>query len=136
MIEKNDYFTKYNSLDRFIKPAYNGGRNARMVRASREDRERVMNGGWMTAARPWTLGSVLAPARRPVPRGVPVAVAKTLSFAAVHFAVAFAVVFALTGSALLGGAVALTEPACNIVAYYLYEKAWMRARRPIPRTTR
>jgi uncharacterized membrane protein len=52
------------------------------------------------------------------------AMLKTLSFAAVHFAVAFAVVYALTGSLLLGGAVALIEPACNIFAYYLHERAW------------
>jgi uncharacterized membrane protein len=53
-----------------------------------------------------------------------VAFAKTLSFTAVHFTVAFAVVYALTGSLLLGGAVALIEPTCNIVAYYLHERAW------------
>lgn len=51
---------------------------------------------------------------------------KTLSFAAVHFTVAFAVVWALTGSWMLGGLVALVEPACNMVAYMLHELAWER----------
>ncbi len=49
---------------------------------------------------------------------------KTLSFAVVHFTVAFAVVYAMTGSLALGSAVAVIEPACNIVAFYLHEKAW------------
>lgn len=51
---------------------------------------------------------------------------KTLSFAAVHFTVAFAVVWALTGSWMIGGLVALIEPACNMVAYMLHELAWER----------
>lgn len=49
---------------------------------------------------------------------------KTLSFAVVHFTVAFAVVYAMTGSFALGSAIALIEPACNVVAFYLHEKAW------------
>jgi uncharacterized membrane protein len=56
---------------------------------------------------------------------------KTLSFAAVHFTVAFAVGYALTGSVVVGGLLALVEPACNTVAYHFHEKAWARfARRP------
>jgi uncharacterized membrane protein len=51
---------------------------------------------------------------------------KTLSFAAVHFTVAFGVGFALTGSVVVGGALALVEPACNTVAYYFHEKIWKR----------
>ena len=53
---------------------------------------------------------------------------KTLTFALVHFAVAFAVVGALTGSWMIGGLVALIEPACNMVAYMLHELAWDRHR--------
>jgi uncharacterized membrane protein len=52
---------------------------------------------------------------------------KTLSFAAVHFTVAFTVGYLLTGSVVVGGAMALVEPACNTVAYYFHEKAWARA---------
>ena len=52
--------------------------------------------------------------------------AKTLSFAAVHFSVAFGVGYALTGSVVVGGALALVEPACNTVAYHFHEKVWKR----------
>ena len=52
---------------------------------------------------------------------------KTLSFAAVHFTVAFTIGYLLTGSVLVGGAMALIEPACNTVAYHFHEKAWARA---------
>lgn len=60
--------------------------------------------------------------------------AKTLSFAAVHFTVAFGVGYALTGSVVVGGALALVEPACNTVAYHFHEKVWKRieARRAKP----
>jgi len=53
---------------------------------------------------------------------------KTASFAVVHFTVAFTVGYALTGSALVGGAIALVEPAVNTVAYFLHEKIWERIR--------
>ncbi|MCL4799822.1 MAG: DUF2061 domain-containing protein, partial [Burkholderiales bacterium] len=52
--------------------------------------------------------------------------AKTVTFAAVHFAVAFAVAYALTGSVVVGSAIALVEPLANTVAFYLHEKAWTR----------
>jgi uncharacterized membrane protein len=52
---------------------------------------------------------------------------KTMSFAAVHFTVAFTVGYLMTGSVLIGGALALVEPAVNTVAYYLHEKVWARA---------
>lgn len=52
--------------------------------------------------------------------------AKTLSFAAVHVVVAFGVGAALTGSVVIGSLLALVEPACNTVAYYLHELAWAR----------
>lgn len=50
--------------------------------------------------------------------------AKTLSFAAVHMSVAFAVGYAFTGDIMVGGALALIEPACNTVAYFFHEKVW------------
>ena len=87
--------------------------------------------GQSVSTYPSSLGAVFASGGWSVPnpresasRAVFVAIAKTLSFAAVHFVVAFTVVFALTGNVLLGGMVALIEPACNVVAYYLHEKAW------------
>ena len=49
---------------------------------------------------------------------------KTASFAIVHFCVAFTVGYAMTGSVLVGGAIALVEPAVNTVAYFFHEKAW------------
>jgi uncharacterized membrane protein len=49
---------------------------------------------------------------------------KTISFAAVHFTVAFSVAYLMTGSMLVGGAIALVEPAINTVAYYFHEQAW------------
>lgn len=61
---------------------------------------------------------------------------KTISFATVHFTVAFAVGYLLSGSVLVGGAIALVEPMVNTVAYHLHEKAWIRfdkVRRPQPR---
>jgi len=51
---------------------------------------------------------------------------KTASFAVVHFMVAFTVGYALTGSVLVGGAIAVVEPAVNTVAYFFHEKVWER----------
>ena len=51
---------------------------------------------------------------------------KTLSFAAVQFTVAFTIGYLLTGSVLVGGTLALIEPACNTIAYHFHEKAWAR----------
>ena len=51
---------------------------------------------------------------------------KTMSFAVVHMTVAFTVGYLLTGSLLVGGAIALIEPAINTVAYHFHEKAWLR----------
>lgn len=50
--------------------------------------------------------------------------AKTATFAILHFTVAFSVGYALTGDIVIGGAVALIEPALNTVAFYYHEKAW------------
>jgi len=54
------------------------------------------------------------------------AMTKTMSFAAVHFTVAFAVGYLMSGSMLVGGAIALVEPAVNTVAYHLHEQVWNR----------
>ena len=51
---------------------------------------------------------------------------KTLSFAVVHFSVAFSVGYLLTGSILVGGALALLEPALNTLAFHVHEKVWNR----------
>jgi uncharacterized membrane protein len=51
---------------------------------------------------------------------------KTLSFAAIHFTVAFTIGYLLTGSVLVGGAMALIEPTCNTIAYHFHEKAWAK----------
>ena len=49
---------------------------------------------------------------------------KTITFAIMHFAVAFTVAYLLTGSLLIGGLMALVEPAINTVAFYFHEKVW------------
>jgi uncharacterized membrane protein len=51
---------------------------------------------------------------------------KTMSFAAVHFTVAFTVGYLMTGSVLVGGAIALVEPAVNTIAYHFHEQVWNR----------
>jgi uncharacterized membrane protein len=51
---------------------------------------------------------------------------KTMSFAAVHFSVAFTVGYIISGDLLVGGAIALVEPAINTVAYYFHERVWNR----------
>ena len=50
--------------------------------------------------------------------------AKTSTFAITHFGVAFGVTYALTGDLILGGTLALIEPAVNTVAYFFHEKIW------------
>ena len=52
--------------------------------------------------------------------------AKTFSFAILHFTVAFTVGYLLTGSAMVGGMLAVIEPACNTVVFHFHEKAWKR----------
>ncbi|WP_154223744.1 DUF2061 domain-containing protein [Marinicella rhabdoformis] len=54
---------------------------------------------------------------------------KTITFAIMHFSIAFLVVYALTGSFLIGGTVALIEPAVNTVGFYFHEKVWQRFER-------
>jgi len=55
---------------------------------------------------------------------------KTVSFATVHFTVAFTVGYLMTGSVLVGGAIALVEPAVNTIAYYFHELVWKRLEKP------
>lgn len=51
---------------------------------------------------------------------------KTVTFAITHFTVAFGVAYGLTGDLVVGGAVALVEPAVNTLAYHFHEKVWAR----------
>lgn len=51
---------------------------------------------------------------------------KTVTFAIVHFTVAFTVAWVMTGSWVVGGALALVEPAINTVAFFFHEKAWQK----------
>lgn len=52
--------------------------------------------------------------------------AKTMSFATIHYSVAFTVAYVMTGSAIIGGAIALVEPAINTVAYHFHEQVWQQ----------
>jgi uncharacterized membrane protein len=56
------------------------------------------------------------------------AMTKTVSFGIMHMIVAFAVVWIMTGSVVVGGAVALVEPVVNTIAYHFHEKLWARRR--------
>jgi uncharacterized membrane protein len=49
---------------------------------------------------------------------------KTITFAMLHMTVAFSVAYVLSGSLLVGGAIALVEPAINTVVYFFHEKVW------------
>ena len=51
---------------------------------------------------------------------------KPVSCAVTHCTVAFTVTRVVTGSFVLGGAVALIEPAVNTLGYRLHEKFWAR----------
>ena len=51
---------------------------------------------------------------------------KTISFAIMHFTIAFSIAWLLTGDILVGGLVAMVEPAVNSVAFYFHEKIWQR----------
>ncbi len=53
---------------------------------------------------------------------------KTITFTAMHISIAFTVVYLMTGSAMVGGAVALIEPLCNSVGYFFHERMWERIR--------
>ncbi len=49
-----------------------------------------------------------------------------MTFAIVHFTVAFTVAYLISGSLLVGGAIALVEPAINTLAYHFHELVWNR----------
>lgn len=49
---------------------------------------------------------------------------KTMTFTVMHFTIAFGVAWALTGDVMIGGLVAMVEPAINSVGYIFHEKAW------------
>ncbi|AVV33477.1 DUF2061 domain-containing protein [Cobetia amphilecti] len=51
---------------------------------------------------------------------------KTLTFASMHFSIAFGVTYLLTGDIVVGGLVAIVEPAVNTVAFFFHEKVWNR----------
>ncbi|WP_317930155.1 DUF2061 domain-containing protein [Halioxenophilus sp. WMMB6] len=51
---------------------------------------------------------------------------KTITFAAMHFTIAFSVAYLMTGSLVIGGALAIVEPAVNTVAFYFHEKIWKK----------
>ena len=51
---------------------------------------------------------------------------KTFSFGVLHMTVAFGVGYLMTGSVMVGGAIALVEPMVNTVAYFFHEKVWER----------
>lgn len=51
---------------------------------------------------------------------------KTISFAVLHFSVAFSVAYILTGSAVIGGLIALIEPTINTIVFFFHEKAWKK----------
>ena len=55
---------------------------------------------------------------------------KTVSFAVLHFSVAFSVAYVLTGSVLVGGVMALIEPAINTVVFYFHERVWRHLQAP------
>jgi len=49
---------------------------------------------------------------------------KKISFAILHFSVAFTITYLLTGSIIIGGTIALLEPAVNTVVFYFHDKVW------------
>lgn len=51
---------------------------------------------------------------------------KTLTFAIMHFSIAFTVTYLITGSLMLGGLIAIVEPAVNTVGYVVHEKVWQK----------
>lgn len=51
---------------------------------------------------------------------------KTMTFAIMHFSIAFGVTYLITGDLVLGGLVAIIEPAVNTVGYFFHEKIWQK----------
>lgn len=58
-----------------------------------------------------------------------ITVAKTVSSVGVHVLVASGVTYAMTGSLVLGGAVAVVEPLANVVVHHVHDKIWARMRK-------
>nr|WP_152205964.1 DUF2061 domain-containing protein [Marinobacter changyiensis] len=56
---------------------------------------------------------------------------KTITFAATHFTVAFTVAYLLTGDLLIGGLIAIVEPAINTVVYFFHEKLWAKSEKAL-----
>lgn len=54
------------------------------------------------------------------------AMIKTITFAIMHFSIAFGVTYLITGDLVLGGLVAIIEPAVNTVGYFFHEKIWQK----------
>lgn len=52
---------------------------------------------------------------------------KTLTFGAVHMTVAFSVANLMTGSFVIGDAIALIEPAVERVTHFVHETVWEHA---------
>lgn len=51
---------------------------------------------------------------------------KTCTFTLMHICIAFLVAYVLSGSIMIGGAIALVEPLCNSIGYFFHEKVWAR----------
>lgn len=49
---------------------------------------------------------------------------KTLTFTMMHFAIAFSVAWAVTGSLTVGGLLAVVEPLCNALGFFVHERFW------------
>ncbi len=60
---------------------------------------------------------------------MPTPITKTLSFTLMHFSIAFSVAYLLTGDIMIGGLVAMVEPAVNTVGYIIHEKIWTQLQR-------
>ena len=51
---------------------------------------------------------------------------KTITFAIMHFTIAFTVAYLLTGDMLVGGLIALVEPAVNTLGYVIHKRVWQQ----------
>ncbi len=76
--------------------------------------------------------SAMKPLIHPRRQGADLSLLKTATFAITHFTVAFSVAYLLTGDLLIGGLIAMVEPAINTVAYFVHEKLWLRFHVAVP----
>ena len=60
---------------------------------------------------------------------------KTISFATMHFIIAFSLAYFITGDIVVGGLLAVIEPAVNTVGYFFHEKFWQRRQARLMQTT-